>query len=76
MRKNCKLRTNEKVEKKTEKFNKLKNKVKIWQIEKLQTIVKTKKKLKEKNSFKKKSQEWVTNQHSKHNYLACFNKEN
>ena len=63
MRKNCKLRTNEKVEKKLKNLTSWKNKVEIWQIEKLQTIVKTKKKLKEKNSFKKKKvkNEWQTN---------------
>ena len=63
-----------KTEKKTEKFNKLKKKIEIWQIEKLQTIVRTKD-LKRKMTIQK-SQEWETNQHSKHNYLACFNKEN
>lgn len=62
--------------KKTEKFNKLKNKIEIWQIEKLQTIVRTKDLKRKKLQFKKKKVRMVTNQHSKHNYLACFNKEN
>ena len=47
MRKNCKLRTNEKKSWKKQKIEKVeklknqswKNKVEIWQIEKLQTIV-------------------------------------
>ena len=43
-----------KLKKKLKNLTSWKNKVEIWQIEKLQTIVKTKKKLKEKNSFKKK----------------------